>query len=212
MNTNDRVHVSTHQGKLEGILSISTSTLDNKFCKSIPEPICSYCYARRLEILRPSLHHILAKNSEILSSGQLPDDLLPRFQSGQYVRFNSFGELINEAHLQNLLSICRVNPDTHFALWTKRVDLLPQSKPKPPNLTVVYSWGPLDPPDSYLNAIPSTWKWVDHIFAVYTKPSPAINCFGKCKDCLLCYKPDGPRIIRELLKGKKPTPRKEVQS
>ena len=42
MNTVDVVHITKHQGKMEGILSVSTSTLNNPFCQSHPEQICDY--------------------------------------------------------------------------------------------------------------------------------------------------------------------------
>lgn len=205
MNTVDVVHITKHQGKMEGILSVSTSTLNNPFCQSHPEQICDFCYARKLESIRPSLHSYLAHNSELLST-VLPDTLLPRFARGSFVRFNSFGELINEHHVENLVRICELNPDSRFTLWTKRVGLLPKDlKKKPPNYKVVYSWGPLDPPLEWLEGIIRTWPWIDHVFAVYTKDSPAINCQSKCKDCLICYKEGTePRMIRELLRNADP--------
>lgn len=204
------IFVTYHtKGKLAGLYSINTSSLANPFCQKRPTPICEHCYAQQLEGYRANLRNRYAENGELLS-GSVPLCCLPRFPAGSYVRFNSFGELLNEHHLDNLITIAKLNKDSTFALWTKRLDLFPKVFHKPENLIVVYSWGDLNPDT---RAIKPPRRFIDHIFTVHTEmPREGINCQKHCASCLLCYRRDTDFIIRESLRiGGKEVIRNDIQ-
>jgi len=200
------VHISKGSGKMEGINSINTNSLTIPFCikmSECKELVCSKCYARRLLKYRASLTNKLELNNELLSSRFLKDSELPIINA-LYFRFNSFGELINDTHLINLIMIVNRNPNTIFGLWSKRVDLIRATLDKiPSNLVLIYSnpkindWNDPFPPTPF-----------DKIFSVYNKKDVKIrksdmfiNCGGrKCLECLQCYEKNGTKKIREGLK------------
>jgi len=115
--------------------------------KTDPEKklICNYCYAKKnLETYRKNCIPCYQKNNNVLSSDIIKKDQLPKIDKEKYpyVRFNSYGELINMNHLINLINICKINPDIHFSLYTKRFNLVNnyfKNHKKPKNLVLVYS-------------------------------------------------------------------------
>jgi hypothetical protein len=125
-----------------------------------------------------------------------------------HIRFNSFGELIDSTHAQNVCKIAETFPATQFTLWTKRPELLFYAGALPNNLSVIYSYPLLNPSEGDLNTIQCNaarhWPFISAIYAVYDKDSGVPPCGTKCLDCLKCYPPvklpDGrPSIIKQRL-------------
>ena len=95
-------------------------------------------------------------------------------------------------HLINLVNICKKNPHTSFALWTKRKNLITKlfkySKQyhPPKNMILIYSNPKIDcvqiEPPVYFHKV---FNNVSH--GGYKNE----NCTGqKCIECLACYKKD----------------------
>ena len=214
-------------GKLEGIAGVTTSCLECEYCKTMqksaekhPEimkgSVCTYCYARKASKRKFKCWALYKENTANLSE-YIPDDELPDLRWNNagtpLCRFNTHGELVNLANLDNYYRIARKNPYFTFALWTKRWDLIRDgalSGIRPPeNLTIVLSSLLLNRPldDSPVEMLKVHGIHVDTVFTVYTKEyieehGVDINCGGrKCADCRLCYgHHDETMYIREELK------------
>jgi len=217
---NGSLWITQHDsGKLTGLVSINTSSLENPFCQTRqqnPSLICGHCYSRRLERLRPNLEALLKANSDQLSQKVLAGSEIPHFAPGATVRFNSFGEIVNKTHFENILKICRENPLVQFGLWTKRWDILlaKSIKAKPRNLSVIFSnprinnsgwfdFGHDLTPRDYAK----TLAWVDKFFCVRTQVNDVITgpavalCQSHCFSCMRCYNPcDAVSVIVEKLR------------
>ncbi len=194
-NTLPHIFITTnHSGKMKGMVSINTSTLNNPFCtkqRKNPDIICSSCYAAKFEQYRPNTKETYTKNAEILTTRPLKPHEIPRLNH-LYCRFNSYGELHNSIHFKNLVTIAEHNPQTRFALWTKRLNLVTGNIPD--NFTIVYSNPHRTNP---MTTIPDN---ADIVFNVINKKNDTeINCQNKCIDCLICYTEKN-RIIYESLK------------
>lgn len=208
------IHITTHKGKLEQIPSINTSSLTNPYCierSKNQKTICSKCYSNSLSTIRKQLERKLVQNSKVLSENRIPYEKLPTFNN-LYVRFSSFGDLINLVHLNNLVRIAIKNPKTTFALWTKRTDIIKEYMKDdemfdpyyryefPSNLIIIYSNPMLDKP------MYKTPKGYDKVFQVFSKQFIAetnqkINCgANNCFECLKCYSFNSDEIISEVLK------------
>ncbi len=200
--------ISRMTGKMEGFHSINTNPLDNPYCNkmsSIPGSICSRCYSRRmLMTLRKSCNRSWSENGFILSQGVMPKKHLPDLSglhcNGAF-RFSSHGEIINETHLINLCNIARKNPDITFGLWTKRISMVQKHLDEiPENVVLIASTRLVNV------ALPNVPDGFHKVFSAYNKPFATqhdipINCSGKCKDCMLCYRKDnGVTHINELIK------------
>jgi len=198
-----------HRAKMEGMVSLNTSTECNPFCKEMQknsEFVCSHCYAHQMERMYGKGLGYIAKykaNGEILSSRNLTESelgwLTVELGTRRIVRFHSFGELLNMIHLNNFVRIAVALPKTTFALWSKRIDLIKKLKDKPKNLILIYSTPRLDDSTPYIP------KGFDKVFSVYRKKvveknNIAVNCNSRCIDCQKCYTLKGPKQIREQMK------------
>ena len=203
----DLLHLTVHnKGKLKGITSINTSSLQNEFCNSIGcrnikrkdrkyKSVCELCYAEKNEKVRKSLEKCLINNSYILSKELLNDRQVPILNQ-KYIRFHSFGEIINGIHFQNFLKIAKLNPDTTFSLMTKRYDIV-MKYPKLNNIIYIASSPLINIPISDKKIL----EYFDKIFTVYDKENIEITCgHNDCLHCLKCYNKSGDKKINELLR------------
>ena len=198
------------KGKMLGIASIGTACSSNPHCikrRENGESVCSKCYANTYMKMRKALKTKLEENAEILTTRYLEARELP-FINARVYRFESFGDLYNDIHLENYVAICNNNPHTNFGLWTKNTWILnsvfnTKGIKKPENLSIVVS-SPLLNKQMELD-MEKHW-YVDHIFTVYTKDeikekNIEINCGAKsCLGCQLCYNRNTEFYIREKLK------------
>ena len=113
------------------------------------------------------------------------------------------GDLINETQLINYFNICKKNPGTHFALWTKNphiVKNVTDKIKKPKNLQIILS-------SLFINheVDISNMPYIDKVFTVYdqktiNEENIVINCGARnCLKCHKCYE-TGVKIINEKLK------------
>jgi len=201
------LHFTTkHNGKMEGMASISTSVTTNERCAknaSIKGSICEKCFAAKQMKVFPSMEKPMIRNQEILTGSILPEENLPVINV-LYFRFEAFGDLNNATQVINYFNICKKNPNVRFALWTKNPDYIAQAikagHEKPENLNIILS-------SLFINVERKTkYDFVDKIFTVYDKPyieenNVEINCGAKnCFTCGLCYNKNNVRIINEQLK------------
>lgn len=200
-----------HTGKMSGMISLSTSSTCNAQCQKnaqVEGSICQHCYSESMQKMYKGLKEKLVENAKILTAKVV--DTVP-FLNNAYDRFEAFGDLANEIQFENYVNICKANPQTNFALWTKNpsiVDRYLKGDPsrKPSNLNIGVS-------SMFMNKLIRFEKYeyfTDFYFTVYSldyikdHPEIKINCGGRlCMKCLRCYKPHTgePMIVNELLKS-----------
>ena len=201
--------VSDHMsGKMEGIKCITTACTVNDHCKSLhTNGICKHCYAFKYLNMRPTVRKCYERNSNVLSNA-MDVSFMPSFRSGDFVRLESFGDLINREHIENYLLICFKNPKTNFSLFTKRRFMLNEffksfEVKKPKNLAIVSSAYTLNDDQntelyaSYVTNVNLDFKLIDTVFNVYTNDENmqkndrlALNiheCEKQCRFCLVCW-------------------------
>ena len=207
--TNREHYTLKHQGKMTGIPSLSTSRSDNKFCQENQKrkgTVCQHCYVDRQERMYRNLSAMLSNNSEILKREVYPLDYWPLINAA-FFRFESFGDVDCLAQQINYFNLCKRNPQTTFAQWTKHSAFaylaVMRGEEKPDNLIIIDSSLFLNKASNiaYVN------DCVDKIFTVYEEEyvkehDISINCGGKrCLECQLCYhKDNGVKYINEILK------------
>lgn len=218
------LHVSDHMsGKMYGIKCITSACTVNDHCKSLhTNGICKHCYAFRYLNMRPTVRKCYERNSNVLSNA-MDVSFMPSFRHGEFVRLESFGDLINREHIENYLLICFKNPKTNFALFTKRRFILDAfftafEVKKPKNLAIVSSAYALDDDKntelyaSYVTNDQLGFKLIDTVFNVYTndeniqkKDKLALStceCEKQCQFCLACWnnKMDDLMLVKEHIK------------
>ncbi len=193
--------ISQMSGKLKGINAINSSPLNNPFCLKMSQvkgSVCGSCYSiKMLSTYRKNCDPVFRDRGDRLSQGVLSQRDLPKIND-RYFRFSAHGELINDRHLMNYMRIADHNPQTTFALYTKRVDIVHRYLDLyelPSNVILIYS-------SPILNKEAKLPKEFHKVFTVYDEGvSDNINCGSKsCLNCLLCYKKDTVSVINERVK------------
>ena len=208
------IHVTlNHSGKMQGLCSLSTSSLENEICKArskVCGSICQHCYANSLQEFRSSMHDCFKRNTEILTATIIPDSDLPYlFSETGMFRFEAFGDLVNEIQVVNYFHIAAANPHMDCALWTKNPWIIENAIKaynlvKPSNLIIIgSSYFVNKPMEDYFKK----FDFIDYIFTVYDKKfvkanNIDINCGSRsCATCQKCYKGTHTEYnIREMLK------------
>lgn len=200
--------ISKHGGKMQGIQSLSTYKLVCDTClglKDNPKTICNKCYVDSAFKRYPQLSVAMIYNTLLLKYTKLSKRQLPIIND-LYFRFESFSDLQNAQHLQNLYKIARANPQTQFALWTKNIKLILTEK-APKNVNIIISSPILN------ECLPMAQTIIDKVkretdckhvkvFSVYdSEHMTNQNCAKACMTCLKCYKKnDKTSLINEMLK------------
>lgn len=192
-----------HSAKMQGMMSINTSTVMNPFCQKMKETdsICRKCYARSLEPFRSKglgYSKLWFNNGVELSSSPLKR--IPKLKV-KVMRLHAFGELVNRMHLENFKLIAEGNFNTLFTLWTKRGDIV-KGFIKPANMILIYSEPKVN---KVCKDVPENF---DKIFVVFNKKfakenNIEINCEQKCIDCMKCYTHNNIQVINETMKKEK---------
>lgn len=193
-----------HGGKMTGMSSFSTSCRCNKYCLTRMKngnSICSHCFSFRQTARQRNLEKKLEKNTDVITKEIYPVEAMPMVLK-QIFRLESFGDLSNATQLINYFQMCKANPFTTFALWTKNTWILKEVRElgfeKPDNIIIIQS--------SVIINVPEKKKdiWVDKVFTVYDKTHNGeafINCGNKeCAKCQLCYHKNTTDEINELVK------------
>ena len=188
------IHITEKMnGKMEGMQSLSTSSLCNPICierAKDPDSICSKCYANSMQEMYSNLAKCLAKNTEILTTVYIPSSVWFRVNASVF-RLEAFGDVQNVLQMRNYIAFCNANPHCNFTLWTKNpsiVDKAIKQDGKPNNLMIGVS-------SPHVNTVVnvSKYEWVDFVFTVYTfiyatQHSIRINCGNRrCLECSRCY-------------------------
>ena len=202
------LHLTVHKKglKMDGFISLNTSVFDNPFCMKMcnnKKMICHNCYARGIEMTYKNLNKHLKHNTVELSkplAKESLDDVTGQIKSSnrKYIRFHSFGELINHDHLVNFYDISDDCYNHVFGLWTKRKDMIKGIK-KPGNLSLIYSNPVIDKEITWVpDGFNGVFNVVSYDYCIEHKIIP--NCTGKCMTCLRCYQPDKKFVVNELVK------------
>ena len=208
------VHITTkHEGKMEGMASLSTSPLCNTFCKArckCKGTICEHCYSVTMQKQYSELAKCLVRNYEVLTTRIIPVEKMPVLNYLMF-RFESFGDVQNEKQFINYLNLCARNPRTQFTIWTKNTAIFERlfnrgyrgvvySKPK--NLLIVVSSSVVN-----MSVDIRRYPFADKVFTVYTEEYAkghgiSVNCGTRsCATCQMCYnRANRVKYVNELLK------------
>ena len=198
------VHFTTrHNGKMEEMISLSTSVLKNPYCQArqrIPGSICEKCYSEAMHNMYSDLSRCTEKNTEVLTSIEIPVNEWPKVNASVF-RLEAFGDLNNETQIINYFNFARNNPHTTFSLWTKNPwivnNAIQAGHKKPKNMIIILSSLFLNKPAADKMLI--RYPFVDKVFTVYNDGTPS-NCAGlNCNACRRCYSKRTTKEIREHL-------------
>lgn len=186
-----------HTGKMEAMKSLSTSCLENPYCKARQKKegcICQKCYADAMLHCYSTLSEKLKINTKFLTEYELTKKDVP-FINASVFRLEAFGDVKNILQVKNYYTIARANKHCKFVLWTKNVNFVDLAGTKPRNVIVIYSEPEINKiwTKSEYDIFKKYHAAVNKIFCVFTEDyirenSIRINCGSKkCIECMTCY-------------------------
>ena len=196
------IDLTLHKGdtnKMDKMVSLNVSVHNSEFCRlmsQIPGTTCSKCYADRLETIYTNVTHCFT-NNEIMLRRLWKEHEVPILHC-PYFRSNSFGEFNTLNHYKNILQMVEANPNTFFAIWTKRPGFIKKAFKKFDNLNHIYS-------SVKVNVKSKLPKGFDKVFTVNTSSYMETkgivqNCQGKCFTCNICYSKNDIVDVHEKLR------------
>ena len=152
----------------------------------VPGSVCSGCYAMKGNYTRfPAIRESQYKRLKAIRH--------PLWVKAMTVKINSYavkkigvfrwhdaGDVQSPEHMQKILTVCRLTPDTNHWLPTQERKYLPDPEEVPNNLIIRLSGSKIDGPP------PTAWT---HTSSVVTKGAtcPAPSQGKKCRECRACW-------------------------
>lgn len=193
------VHISKGNQKTGAIPSFSVSS--GVTCAPSACATCYQrgCYARKLELLRPSVRKAWWENYELALSdpGFLEAWLNHYFSSlsaPRLFRIHVGGDFFSDAYFALWLRVIRAHPHTRFLAFTKQTDVIrPYLDDLPENFSLVLSAWPGVPLDEELR-LRLPVAWMDD--GTETRiPENAVSCPGHCEECAFCWAMNGKDVV-----------------
>ena len=172
---------NTKIGKIPNISLVPIKDCGNcSFCKT-------KCYALKAYRQYPSTRKAWETNSEIFRHNIMDAarDIVPYLEkhNPKYFRIHVGGDLLNQQHLDMWIGISYVQKNTQFMFNTKMFNLDYGGIPE--NLHIRFSmWPSQEIPETTLPK-----AWLDDGTEIRI-PEDAVQCSGKCDECLVCYTTD----------------------
>ena len=186
-------------GKLQDILSLSTSCLVNPACLARmkdKDSICHECFSVDTQGNYHSLAENVIYNYFALNEREYTMEELP-YLATDILRIESFGDVGSVTQCINYINLCYKNPTVTITAWSKNVGfwIIAFNRIGKPNNLI---FGVSSEYKNTVKDIPAAWKkYVDFVFTVYTldyllsnniNPESFINCGGRsCRSCMRCY-------------------------
>jgi hypothetical protein len=205
--------LSTGTGKMEGMISLSTSCLENPICRARAKDknsVCSKCYAARQLSYQKNTNDKLTCNYLFFNQYELKKEDIPTiFTSNGLLRIEAHGDTASVLQAKNYYTIIRANKHLKAGIWSKNINLYANAGRKPGNSIIIYSNEYLNKYISkswFLDRIKKEYPIIDKRFSVFSKDYAqkegiTINCGGRsCDRCRRCYDKRTSPIINELEK------------
>lgn len=205
-----QLKITNHSGKMEYINSLNTEKTFSCTCnkmQKLKSTICNSCYVDKTKNQYKQVTSATIYNSLLLRFVDLQDNQIFRTYNTNFFRFESFSDLQNMQHLENLMKIANANPFTTFTLWTKNIQLVKnyfKNNSIPENFILIIS-SPIINNKLNDNIFKSFYEigFKENnfkVFTVYDDETVKINCKKKCIECLKCYTKNDIKHISEFIK------------
>ena len=157
----------------------------------VPGTPCFSCYAKKGNYTRyPAIKAAQYRRLKAIEHPQWVEAMAARIKNLKWFRWHDAGDVQSPEHMQKILEVCRLTPDTKHWLPTQERPFLPAPEDVPDNLVIRLSRSKIDGPSS------KAWS---HESGVTTETGartcPAPDQKGKCLDCRKCWDKDVQTVV-----------------
>ena len=144
---------------------------------------CYGCYALKNNYTRyPAIKEAQYRRLDAINHPQWVEAMAAQIKRQKWFRWHDAGDLQSKEHMQKIIEVCKLTPDTKHWLPTQERPFLPAPEDVPDNLVIRLSRSKIDGPSS------KAWS---HESGVTTETGartcPAPDQKGKCLDCRKCW-------------------------
>ena len=155
---------------------------------------CFYCYAKKGNYTRyPAIKEAQYRRLKAINHPEWVTAMAAVIKRQKFFRWHDAGDVQSSEHMQKIIEVCKLTPNTKHWLPTQERQYLPEPEEVPDNLVIRLSRSKIDGP------VPAAWS---HDSGVTTDDSkrtcPAPTQGGKCLDCRVCWN----KNIKSVIYGK----------
>ena len=156
---------------------------------------CFGCYALKGNYTRyPAIKEAQYRRLEAMKHPDWVQAMAAVIKRQKFFRWHDAGDLQSNEHMQKIIEVCKLTPNTKHWLPTQERQYLPKPEEVPANLVIRLSRSKIN-----LETAPKAWS---HDSGVTTDESkrtcPAPTQGGKCLDCRACWN----KNIKSIIYGK----------
>ena len=161
----------------------------------IPGTPCYGCYAMKGNYTRyPAIKAAQYRRLDAINNPLWVAAMVAVIKRQKFFRWHDAGDVQSKEHMQKILEVCRLTPDTKHWLPTQERQFLPDPEQVPDNLVIRLSRSKIN-----LGIAPKGWT---HDSGVTTedwkRTCPAPDQGGKCLDCRACWS----KSVKSVIYGK----------
>ena len=155
---------------------------------------CFFCYAKKNNYVRyPAIKAAQYRRLEAIKHPEWVTAMAAVIKRQKFFRWHDAGDVQSKEHMQKIIEVCKLTPNTKHWLPTQERQYLPEPKEVPDNLVIRLSRSKIDGP------VPAAWTHDSGVTTDETKRTcPAPTQGGKCLDCRACWS----KSVKSVIYGK----------
>jgi len=148
----------------------------------VPGSVCAGCYALKGRYRFRNVRLALARRMQSLDHPQWIQAMVILIKGEKYFRWHDSGDLQSNKHLNKIIAVCNLTPETWHWMPTREAQLLKDRDPSllPKNLIIRMSSHMID------QGPVNFWPWTSTV-STEGKTCPAQDQNNQCKDCRACW-------------------------
>ncbi len=158
--------------------------------RKVKGSVCASCYALKGNYTRyPAIKAAQYRRLEAMKHPDWVQAMAAVIKRQKWFRWHDAGDVQSKEHMQKILEVCRLTPDTKHWLPTQERAYLPAPEEVPDNLVIRLSRSKLDGP------VPAAWSHDSGVTTGEARTCPAPDQGGKCGSCRQCWNPEVKSVI-----------------
>ena len=156
----------------------------------VPGTPCFSCYAKKGNYTRyPAIKAAQYRRLKAIERPDWVQAMAAVIKRQKFFRWHDAGDVQSKEHMEKILEVCRLTPDTNHWLPTQERQFLPDPEQVPPNLVIRLSRSKIDGKAS------SAWSHESGVTEGTNRTCPAPDQNGQCLDCRKCWDKDVPVVV-----------------
>ena len=157
--------------------------------RKVKGSVCASCYALKGCYVFKVVQEAQYKRLKAIDHPDWVQAMATVIKRQKFFRWHDAGDVQSPEHMQKILEVCRLTPNTKHWLPTQERQFLPDPEQVPDNLVIRLSRSKIDGP------VPAAWSHDSGVTTGEARTCPAPDQGGKCGSCRQCWNPEVKSVI-----------------